>query len=689
MSGTGPSYWDPRDTPAHHEFRAARDLLLRHRTDHELVHREFRWPRPAHFNWALEWFDVIAAGNDLGALALHDVDGEPTGRHSYRELSVMSDNLACWLVAQGVRRGDRVAVVLGQRLELWVILLGLLKVGAVTVPLYTSLPRDQVADRLVRGHVDHVLCEPEVRSRVRDADVPGLRIVVGVDAGEGGWIPLPAPTAEQHHPFVPDGPTPADDLAYIYFTSGSTAAPKMVAHTHASYPIGHLSSVFWNGLYPGIKHVNVSAPGWAKHSWSSFFVPWTSQAELVAATEPVPAERLPRFLERTGATSLCAPASTWSALTSHLDQARIRLAEATSAGECASPQVVDAVRSAWGVVVRDGYGQTETTCLAGTSPGMATPGGAVGKAMPGYRLTTTTKDEIVVEMADDPVGVTAGYLPDPHRPTRRWHTGDVGTVDDGWIQVLGRLDDVFQSSGHRVSPPELEDAIAAHPAVAEVAVVPLPDAGRGLAPVAVVVPTAGTTAGTRLHHTLRAHIDDVVADALRPRDIVLAAALPRTLSGKVRRAAVRDWVAAGAQGPELTELTPREEPEMTTTPFQSVAAPFLRGLFRDGLPEDLRFEPMQGDGRQDIDIHRLYTTAETGSAGPSAGIVHYHPGASAAPHVHPGFELIYVFDGELEFDERTFGPGSVIVMEPGSTHAPASPAGCTLLVVWEQPVARA
>lgn len=559
MSAGGASYRDARDTPAHHEFRAARDLLLRHRTDHERVHREFRWPRPEHFNWALEWFDVVAAGNDLDALALHDAEGGQVGRYTYRELSAMSDTLACWLADQGVRRGQRVALLLGQRLELWVSLLALLKVGAVTVPLYTSLPRDQVADRLLRGEVDHVIVEPDARSRVRPDDVPGLRVVVGAAPGEeDGWLPLPAPRRGEHRPFVPDGPTPAGDLAYVYFTSGSTAAPKMVGHTHASYPIGHLSSVFWNGLQPGIKHVNVSAPGWAKHSWSSFFVPWTSQAELVAAIEPVPAERLPHFLARTGATSLCAPASTWGALTPHLDQAPVRLAEATSAGECASPQVVEAVRRAWGVVVRDGYGQTETTCLAGTSPGMDVPSGVVGKAMPGYRLTTTATDEIVVEMAEDPVGVMAGYLPELRRPTRYWHTGDVGAVEDGWLRVLGRVDDVFQSSGHRVSPPELEDAIAAHPAVAEVAVVPQPDRLRGLAPVAVVVPAAGTPVGPRLRRTLQAHIDDVVAEALRPRDIVLAAALPRTLSGKVRRAAVRDWVAAGAPGPELAELTPRE-----------------------------------------------------------------------------------------------------------------------------------
>ncbi|WP_278255869.1 class I adenylate-forming enzyme family protein [Nocardioides convexus] len=218
---------------------------------------------------------------------------------------------------QGVRRGQRVVLLLGQRLVSWVSLLALLKVGAVTVPLYTSLPRDQVADRLLRGEVDHVIVEPAARSRVRPDDVPGLRVVVGAAPGEeDGWLPLPAPRTGEHRPFVPDGPTPAGDLAYVYFTSGSTAAPKMVGHTHASLPDRAPQQRVLErapARHQARQRLGARLGEALLEQASSCRGP--PRPSLVAAIEPVPAERLPRFLARTAATSLCAPASTWSALT--------------------------------------------------------------------------------------------------------------------------------------------------------------------------------------------------------------------------------------------------------------------------------------------------------------------------------------------------------------------------------------
>ncbi|MGW0630220.1 AMP-binding protein [Streptomyces sp. NPDC002758] len=560
------AYRAARRTPAHREFRAARDLLLRHRTDPDTASALFRWPRPAHFNWALEWFDVVADGNDAPALVLAGRDG---GAHtvSYAGLSRRSDTVAIWLAGLGVARGDRLMVVLGTQVELWETLLAALKLGAVVVPSHPDLTPDQAADRVRRGRLAHLVCRSASTAAFAGVDVPGLRIAV---AGPGesvppGWADYRG-SEEVTGRFVPGRPTPADDVAFCYFTSGTTSAPKLVAHTHLSYPAGHLSSLYWNGLLPGDRHVNVSSPGWAKHSWSSLFVPWNAEATIVALPEgPVDPAGLPRLLHRLEADSFCAPPSTWQALRPHLGSTVPRLREATSAGEPLPPDVAAAVRDAWGVDVRDGYGQTETTALIGTPPGSAPRPGLLGRPLPGYRVTLRDPEtgersgragEICVELEPGvpaqgtdggrPVGVMAGYPDDPERTEqalgRGWYaTGDLGERDaDGWIRVLGRRDDVFKSYGHRVSPYEAEAALRAHPAVAEVAVAPVPDPRAGLVPLAVVVPVAGRTADLALAGELLAHAERTLSPVGRPERLCFAARLPRTTSGKVQRRLVRE-----------------------------------------------------------------------------------------------------------------------------------------------------
>lgn len=565
----GPEYRSARHTEAHHHFRAARDLLLSHRTDPDTAVARFRWPRPAYFNWALEWFDVVAEGNDAPALELVGRDGGVRGV-SYAELSRRSDAVAVWLGRLGVARGDRLMVVLGTREELWEVLLAALKLGAVVVPSHPDLTPDQAADRVGRGRLAHLVCRSASTDAFASVAVPGVRVAV---PGPDGRVPRGWTDYGDSHtvgePFVPDGPTPADDVAFCYFTSGTTSTPKLVAHTHLSYPAGHLSSLYWNGLLPGDRHVNVSSPGWAKHSWSSLFVPWNAEATIVALPEgPVDPAGLPRLLDRLAADSFCAPPSTWQALRPHLGSAAPRLREATSAGEPLPTDLAEAVRDAWGVVVRDGYGQTETTALIGTPPGSTPRPGLLGRPLPGYRITLRDPDtgerrgqvgEICVELAPGigeggadggrPVGVMAGYPDDPERTERAlgrgWYaTGDLGERDaDGWIRVLGRRDDVFKSHGHRVSPYEAEAALRAHPAVADVAVVPVPDETAGLLPLAVVVPAPGRTADPALAAELLAHAERTLSPVGRPEQLCFADWLPRTTSGKVQRCAVRGHLA--------------------------------------------------------------------------------------------------------------------------------------------------
>ncbi|GAA5004668.1 hypothetical protein GCM10025734_43150 [Kitasatospora paranensis] len=285
MTALPAGYWTHRRTAAHQEYRAARDLLLGLRDDPAAARARFGWPRPRHFNWALEWFDVVAADCPRPALRLL---GEPAADGtvpvaedlSYAELSARSDTLAVALAGLGVARGDRVLLLLGARSELWESLLGCLKLGAVVVPTYQDVTAEEAADRIGRGRIRHVLATAGAAALVADLPVPGRRIALGEDR-PAGWDAYPD-TRSVHHPYLPDGPTPAGDPAFCYFTSGTTSLPKLVEHTHASYPVGHLSSLYWNGLRPGDVHLNLSAPGWAKHSWSSFFVPFAAEATVLA-----------------------------------------------------------------------------------------------------------------------------------------------------------------------------------------------------------------------------------------------------------------------------------------------------------------------------------------------------------------------------------------------------------------------
>ncbi|MFF8381466.1 acyl-CoA synthetase [Streptomyces sp. NPDC015661] len=565
---------------AHEEYRAARDLLLRLRGDREAAVAAFRWPRAEHFNWALDWFDVIAEGNERPALELLGHPG-PDGavpvvdRVSFAELSARSDALATALRELGVARGDRVLVLLGTRTELWETLLGCIKLGAVVVPAYQDLTRDEAADRITRGRIRHVVCAPELVSLLDELPVPGLRLAAGADgagAGSGtspgadgagagpgtspgadraGWSPYPDTRGPGRRSFVPDGPTRAGDPSFCYFTSGTTSLPKLVEHSHAGYGVGHLSSLYWSGLRPGDRHLNLSAPGWAKHSWSSLFVPWAAEATVLAPPDGgLPPAALPRVLAEHAVTSFCAPPSAWRAMLPHVTGApgAPRLREATAAGEPLTAETVERIEAAWGVRVRDGYGQTEATALIGRAPGGTEPLAPLGHPLPGYRIVLRDPEtgepgeagEVCVDLTDRPSGLMRGYADLPERTAEAfagglYRTGDRGErCADGSIRLLGRLDEVFKSHGHRVSPMEIEAVLRTHPEVADAAVIPCPDPDGGLAPYAVVeLRTAPAPEG--FSAALLALAADRLAPVFVPRGVDVVPSLPRTRSGKIRR----------------------------------------------------------------------------------------------------------------------------------------------------------
>jgi acetyl-CoA synthetase len=539
-------------------FRAARDLLLSLREDHDEAVARFAWPRPDRFNWALDWFDRIARGNNRVAVRVL-ADGHAEGV-TYAELAERSDRVANWLRECGVRRGEAVLLMLDTEIAVWEAMLAAMKLGAVIIPTYTTVSGADLADRLDRGEAAHVITSDLLARRFAGLAPKATRICVGdrVD----GWLHYADAYAAPAE-FSPNGPTAADDPLFVYFTSGTSAAPKMVGHTHASYPIGHLSGMYWNGLRPGDVHANISAPGWAKHAWSSFFGPFNAEATVLAVElPPGRPEHLTALLEREQATSLCAPPSAWRILVQQgLGSRPSALRQVASVGEPLNPEVIEKVQQAWGLTVRDGYGQTEMTAAVGNTIGMTVRPGSMGKPLPGYPIVLLdpqtglpgAEGEICIELADRPAGVMSGYLHDADKTAAvfadgHYHTGDIATRDqDGYLTYVGRCDDVFKSFDHRISPFELESALLEHPHVADAAVVPVPH------PIGMFVPKAYITPapGHEPDRELALSILRFTAGRLAPHQRIAAvefAELPKTVSGKIRHAELRAVELARADG---------------------------------------------------------------------------------------------------------------------------------------------
>ncbi|HYB17125.1 MAG TPA: AMP-binding protein, partial [Streptosporangiaceae bacterium] len=535
-------------------FRAARDLLLRHREGYDSARREFAWPEFDEFNWALDWFDVIAAEHpDRTGLRIVAEDEDTS--LSYAELAARSGQVANWLRGLGVGRGDRVLLMLGNVAPLWEVILAVMKLGAVIIPASTLLQPADLADRLARGSVRHVITD--VAQTAKFEGLPGdwTRIAMGRgDPAGAGWQAYAGSRAAAAS-FTPEGVTRAADPLLLYFTSGTTAQPKLVGHTQVSYPVGHLSTMYWVGIQPGDVHLNMSSPGWAKHAWSNVFAPWNAGATiLVLNYQRFSAPALLSALGECRVSTFCAPPTVWRMLIqSDLAAADVSaLRECVAAGEPLNPEVIEQVRKAWGITVRDGFGQTETTALVGNTPGQRVRLGSMGRPLPGYQVTLVdpmtgkpARDgEICLDLSRRPLGLMTGYLDDPalNADAMRdgyYHTGDVATVDeDGYITYVGRTDDVFKASDYRISPFELESVLIEHEAVAEAAVVPSPDPVRFAVPKAYILLTATSEPSPELAQSIMAFCRERVAPYKRIRRIEFAD-LPKTISGKIRRVELR------------------------------------------------------------------------------------------------------------------------------------------------------
>ena len=538
-------------------FAQARAFLLAHRTDYAGAVADFRWPAPEPFNWALDWFDAELAtapeSRDRPALWIVEALTGEEIKLSFFELSRRSNQVANYLRALGLKRGDHLLLLLGNVVPLWETMLAAIKLGAVVIPATTLLTAEEIGDRIERGEARFVIADQDQVSKFVDVHHGSLtRVVVG-NVPPPGWRSF-TESDRYSGDFKAEAPTRPDEPMLLYFTSGTTAKPKLVRHTHRSYPVGSLSTMYWLGLQPGDVHLNISSPGWAKHAWSSLFAPWNAGAAVFVINQPrFDAKSLLTILERYPVTTLCAPPTVWRRLIQEdLGACKVSLREVCGAGEPLNPEVIDRVREAWGLTIRDGYGQTETTAQIANSPGQTVKVGAMGRPLPGYQVRVldadgnpTREGEVCLALGPArPAGLMQGYqgeggsLTGVDGPVYR--TGDVAYLEeDGYLTFVGRADDVFKSSDYRISPFELESVLVEHPAVAEAAVVASPDPIRLTIPKAYLSLVHGVEPSRETAVSIFRYTRERLGPFKRIRLIEFVSDLPKTISGKIRRVELR------------------------------------------------------------------------------------------------------------------------------------------------------
>ncbi|MSP04471.1 MAG: AMP-dependent synthetase [Acetobacteraceae bacterium] len=529
-------------------FKQARDFLFAHRADYVTAHRDFRWPVQEYFNYALDWFDAELARGPLGNSPALRIVGEGAAERSFKQLSDDSSRLANGLRALGMKRGERILLMLGNVAPLWETMLAAQKLGAVVIPATTLLNTADLKDRFDRGRVRHVIANGVDAAKFGGLDPSVSRIAVGGASGWTDYDSLMRGSAE----FVADGVTRSTDPMLLYFTSGTTAKPKLVLHDQQSYPVGHLITMHWIGLRPGDVHLNISSPGWAKHAYSCYFAPWNAGACVFINNQPrFNARGTLEVMAQHGVQTFCAPPTVWRMLVQE-DMAPFKgsLRELVSAGEPLNPEVIEHVRRVWGMTIREGYGQTETTLQIGYFPGQDIKPGSMGHEAPGYRIRLldsedkeTPEGEVSILLDHPPLGLMRGYQQDDGSftplGTIAYRTGDVATRDaEGHFTYVGRADDVFKASDYRISPFELESVLVEHEAVAEAAVVPAPDAVRMAVPKAFIALAPGANGDRDTMLSIFRHVRERLSPFKRVRRLEVYD-LPKTISGKIRRVELR------------------------------------------------------------------------------------------------------------------------------------------------------
>ena len=528
--------------------------------DYEETYRSFRLEAPERYNWAYEVFDRW--GEDPGKVAMVWVGSDGGYREvTFRELGERSRRVANALTGLGAGPGDCVFIMLPRIVEWWEIMLGCVRARLVSVPGTTLLTPKDVAYRVNVAGARIPITDLENQDKIESVrqECPTLeQVVIGGDSGIGRDYDDLLRSAS---PDLPNPKNLASDPLVVYFTSGTTGYPKMVLNTHASYPIGHVTTgKFWLDNRPTDLHWTLSDTGWAQAAWSHFFGPWNMGSAIFVWDHRgrFDAEATLRMLEAYPITTFFAPPTAYRMVVlEDLDSFRPKaLRHCTGAGEPVNPEVIDEWRVGTGHHIWEGYGQTETTLCVATFPGIAYKPGSMGVAAPDYQVSVVDQDGNELPSGDEgeiairvrprrPVGLFPGYWRNPEANAGcfrgDWYcTGDRATRDeDGYFWFVGRADDLIISASYRIGPFEVESALLEHPAVAEAAVVASPDEVRGQIVKAFVVPAPGHDPSDTLAADLQEHVRRVTAPYKYPREIEFLDDLPKTISGKIRRNELR------------------------------------------------------------------------------------------------------------------------------------------------------
>jgi acyl-coenzyme A synthetase/AMP-(fatty) acid ligase len=533
-------------------------------TDYEETRRTFRLEVPERFNYTLDVVQAQAEG-DPGKLALVAIepDGHTAHRYTFGEIAAGAHRAAHLLQSLGVEKGDRVFVQVPRVVQWYEVLLGCFEIGAVPMPGTTLLMPKDIGYRVGVADATVAVTDAEGAGRVDAADCPTLRVKLIVGDDRQGWTRWE--TAKAGHPATPatTDPTASDDPLLIYFTSGTTAYPKMVLHTQASYGIGHeITARFWHDLGPDDLHWTVSDTGWAKAAWGKLFGQWRMGSAIFMwnIVGKPDLDRMLRLIGEQRVTSFCAPPTLYRAFVQMnldgYDWSSLR--HCTSAGEPLNPEVIEVWKKHTGLYPYDGYGQTETVNLVANYPCLAVKPGSMGRPTPTFDVEIVddegnvvprgTEGHIAVRTDPRPVGLFREYWRDPAKNAEVfrhgwYYTGDRATMDeDGYIWFVGRADDVILSAAYRIGPFEVESALIEHPAVAEAAVVGKPDPDRGEIVKAFVVLAPGYQGSDALVVEIQNHVKGVTAPYKYPREIEFVDELPKTISGKIRRVELRQRV---------------------------------------------------------------------------------------------------------------------------------------------------
>ncbi len=554
-----------------------RFLRQTHFTSVEDYNKNLEFIIPEHFNFAYDVMDAWAAEEPERLALLWTNDEGVERRATFAQLKEQSDQAASYLQSLGIGKGDPVMLILKRRYEWWTVMLALHKLGAVVIPATHMLTKKDIVYRNTRASVKAIICvdDPYVMSQVEAAmpDSPTVKMLVKVEAQ-----PSQEPVKPQWHSWqdewlkAPAFKKPAkvndnDDTMLMYFTSGTSGEPKMVAHDFL-YAMGHLTTgVFWHNLHHGSLHLTVADTGWGKAVWGKFYGQWFAGATVfVFDHEKFNADTLLRQIEKYHVTSFCAPPTIYRFMIRE-DLSRFDLSSleyCTTAGEALNPAVFDKFLEKTGIRMMEGFGQTETTMTLGTFPWMKPKPGSMGIPNAQYDIDLVRVDgtpcedgekgEIVIKVGEKkPLGLFKEYYRDKELTLEAWHdgmyhTGDMAWRDeDGYYWFEGRIDDVIKSSGYRIGPFEVESALMTHPAVVECAITGVPDDVRGMVVKATVVlgKEWKDRAGEELVKELQQHVKKVTAPYKYPRIVEFVDELPKTISGKIRRVEIRQKDSKG------------------------------------------------------------------------------------------------------------------------------------------------